>query len=400
MMTVRSPIAPYVQLELKAADLFEKRRQFQEAFRHLERAHVLGQNWTWQHVRVHWRMFVWGVRRHEWREVAGQAFRIVGAAAKTGFGLVPRGNTGGANVSPFRTMPIPEDLAAVLAKEPKPSRMLFLGFTILKFAVWLVWAAVAASCAPLPQDARTAIVDGHRVAFRVIGSGRPAIVMMSGLGDGMETFDDVAAELGKTRTVIVYDRAGYGGSERGTGPRDAAAAARELSGVLAQSGAEGPYVLSGHSLGGLLAEYYAAKHPDEVAGLILEESRPADFTRRCEESVRWALCVPPSWLVWLMPKGARDEAAALSRLTDQVENSTPMQNKPVLVLSRAPKRTGKHSFDTVWAEAQLVLAARYPRSRHLTRESGHYLHHEQRAWFVASVQAFAAGNPKRVDGKL
>src|SRR4051812_4066246 len=130
MIAVRSPMAPYVQLELNAADRFENQRDFQAAFHHLERAHVLGQNWTWQHVRVHWRMFVWGVRRRDWREVAGQAFRIVGAATKTGFGLMPRGNTGGANVSPFRAMPIPEDLAAVLAKEPKPSRVRFFALLL------------------------------------------------------------------------------------------------------------------------------------------------------------------------------------------------------------------------------------------------------------------------------
>ena len=107
--------------------------------------------------------------------------------------------------------------------------------------------------------------------FRVLGSGRPAVVMISGLGDGMATFDDVAAELAKTRMVIVYDRAGYGGSERANGPRDAVAAARELSGLLAQSGVAGPFVVSGHSLGGLFAEYYAATHPEQVAGLILED---------------------------------------------------------------------------------------------------------------------------------
>jgi len=389
MMTVRSPMAPYVQFELKAADLFEQRRDFQAAFRHLERAHVLSQNWTLQHVLVHWRMFVWGVRRHDWREIAGQAFRIVGAAAKTGFGLVPRGNTGGANVSPFRAMPIPEDLVAVLAKAPKPSRARFLAFVVLKFAVWAIWAALSSADAQPHQNVRTAFVDGHRVAFRVIGSGHPAVVMISGLGDGMASFDEVAAELGKSRTVIVYDRAGYGGSERGKGPRDAAAAERELSGVLAQSGVAGPFVLSGHSLGGLFAEYYAAKHPEQVAGLILEESRPADFTRRCDASVRWAMCVPPAWLAWLLPQGGRDEVAALSSVMDEVEGVTPMRNKPVLVLSRANKSTNEHSFDAVWAEAQSDLAARYPGSLHLTAESGgHYLHHDLRDWFIASVQAF------------
>ena len=108
-------------------------------------------------------MFLWGARRRDWREVAGQALRIVGAAAKTGFGLVPRGNTGGTNVSPFRAMPIPEDLAAVLAKAPKPSPTRFLALMVLKFAVWAMWGTVTAGFAPLPQDARTAMVDSHYI---------------------------------------------------------------------------------------------------------------------------------------------------------------------------------------------------------------------------------------------
>ena len=106
-------------------------------------------------------MFLWGARRRDWREVAGQAIRIAGAAAKTGLGLVPRGNTGGANVSPFRAMPIPEDLAAVLAKAPKPSPTRFLALMVLKFAVWAMWGAVTAGFAPVPPEARTAMVDGH-----------------------------------------------------------------------------------------------------------------------------------------------------------------------------------------------------------------------------------------------
>ena len=241
----------------------------------------------------------------------------------------------------------------------------------------------------MQPDARTVVVDGHRVAFRVIGSGRPAVVMISGLGDRMATFDDVAADLGKTTSVILYDRAGYGGSESASGPRDAVAAERELAGLLAQSGVAGPFVLSGHSLGGLFAEYYAAKHPEQVAGLILEESRPADFTRRCMASVGDSMCLPPPWMVWFMSKGARDEVAALSGVADQVEGLAPIQDKPVLVLSRPSKDAGEDSFDALWTNAQSDLAARYPGSRHLIAESaGHYLHHDQREWFVASVQAF------------
>ena len=83
-------------------------------FVHLERAHVLGQASTREHVRVHWHMLRWGWHRRDAREVLGQLLRIVGAASKTAFGLVPAGNTGGANVSAFRRMPVPADLEAIL----------------------------------------------------------------------------------------------------------------------------------------------------------------------------------------------------------------------------------------------------------------------------------------------
>ncbi|CAN5287746.1 hypothetical protein BH20ACI2_BH20ACI2_26600 [soil metagenome] len=84
------------------------------AFRHLERAHVLGQASTYQHTRVHWLMLKHGMRERDGKEIAGQILRIGGAAAKTPLGIYPKGNTGGANVNPLRSMPIEPDLAEIL----------------------------------------------------------------------------------------------------------------------------------------------------------------------------------------------------------------------------------------------------------------------------------------------
>lgn len=104
-------IRPYVAAELQAAA-----QDPVDGFRHLERAHVLAQAATREHVRVHWRMLCWGWRRRDAREVFGQAFRLVGAATKTFIGLVPEGNTGGANVNAFRPMPVDPELAAIIAR--------------------------------------------------------------------------------------------------------------------------------------------------------------------------------------------------------------------------------------------------------------------------------------------
>ncbi|WP_062270982.1 DUF3703 domain-containing protein [Endozoicomonas arenosclerae] len=102
-------IRPYVEEELRLHDDLMIQGRSQEAFKHLENAHVLGQESTWLHVKVHWLMLLWGLQQNKPGEVVGQILRIVGAATKTAFGLVPKGNTGGSNVSPFKVMPIKKE---------------------------------------------------------------------------------------------------------------------------------------------------------------------------------------------------------------------------------------------------------------------------------------------------
>lgn len=86
------------------------------AFHHLERAHVLSQRLTWLHVKSHLGMWQIGWMRSDVRELFGQSTRIVAALLFSRL-WVPIGNTGGANVSAFQPMPIPEDLRAILAAE-------------------------------------------------------------------------------------------------------------------------------------------------------------------------------------------------------------------------------------------------------------------------------------------
>ncbi|WP_243746191.1 DUF3703 domain-containing protein [Tahibacter aquaticus] len=103
-----------VEAELRAAQQVLAQELPGDAFRHLERAHVLGQARTWLHVRTHWAMLRWAWQERDGREGAGQLTRLFAAALFTRL-WVPLGNTGGANVSATRPMPIPPDLAAQLA---------------------------------------------------------------------------------------------------------------------------------------------------------------------------------------------------------------------------------------------------------------------------------------------
>lgn len=109
-------IRPYVEDELALARNEQNYGNKAEAFAHLENAHVLGQASTRLHVRVHVQMLLWAVKQGNIGEFFGQLLRIVGAATKTIFGLVPHGNTGGANVSPFKAMPIKPNLNTIIKK--------------------------------------------------------------------------------------------------------------------------------------------------------------------------------------------------------------------------------------------------------------------------------------------
>ena len=109
-------IRPYVEEELALARNDQNFGNKAEAFAHLENAHVLGQASTRLHVRVHVQMLLWAVKQGNIGEFFGQLLRIVGAATKTIFGLVPHGNTGGANVSPFKAMPIKPNLNTIIKK--------------------------------------------------------------------------------------------------------------------------------------------------------------------------------------------------------------------------------------------------------------------------------------------
>lgn len=106
-------IVAVIEAELAAADAARADGDSNTAFRHLERAHILGQRLTGQHVRAHWRMLVLGYVLRDWREVRGQMTRIVAAALFSRI-WVPLGNTGRANVSALQPMPVPDDLRALI----------------------------------------------------------------------------------------------------------------------------------------------------------------------------------------------------------------------------------------------------------------------------------------------
>lgn len=87
---------------------------FQIAWKHLERAHIIAQSWPKEHSYTHWLMLKFGFKIKSRKEITGQIPRLIFGGVKSFVGKIPVGNTGGANVPPLQPMEIPEDLQKII----------------------------------------------------------------------------------------------------------------------------------------------------------------------------------------------------------------------------------------------------------------------------------------------
>ena len=153
-------------------------------------------------------------------------------------------------------------------------------FSLGALAIALACAGAAYEAAVVDGDAhaypapgRLVDVGGFRLHIHCAGAGSPTVVLDAGLGGSSLDWSLVQPELATTTRVCAYDRAGMGWSDPSPAPRTPATAADELHWLLAKANIAGPYVLVAHSLSGKSARLFARRHRDEVAGLVLVDTR-------------------------------------------------------------------------------------------------------------------------------
>jgi pimeloyl-ACP methyl ester carboxylesterase len=123
-----------------------------------------------------------------------------------------------------------------------------------------------------PMAGQLIDVGGHRLHLSCTGSGSPTVVLQPGGGDMSSALGWIAPAVARDTRVCVYDRAGRGWSEPADTPQDGTQIATDLHTLLQRGHVPGPYVLAGHSFGGLYVLAFAARYPNEVAGLVLVDS--------------------------------------------------------------------------------------------------------------------------------
>jgi pimeloyl-ACP methyl ester carboxylesterase len=169
-----------------------------------------------------------------------------------------------------------------------------LGFWTGRILLGLVIALVAlAATGAIYQAFATAIdrrvypppgqlvdVGGYQIHIHCIGAGSPTVILESAFPGTSADWAWVQPQIANTTRVCAYDRAGMGWSELGPEPRDASQIAAELHRLLDGAGIHAPYVLVGHSFGGLIVRGYAAHYPNELAGMVLVDAMHPDVLTR------------------------------------------------------------------------------------------------------------------------
>ena len=154
---------------------------------------------------------------------------------------------------------------------------------------------MAASDAPPPvgpyivQQTLVRLPDDRRYNFVCMGAGGPVAILDAGQGDWSLNWRAIQPEFAKITRTCAVDRAGYGFSDPGPLPRDAADETSDLENALKASGIRPPYVLVGHSLGGLNARLFAYRNRDKVAGLLLIDPAVEHFSKRLPASTQQLL---------------------------------------------------------------------------------------------------------------
>jgi len=193
----------------------------------------------------------------------------------------------------------------------------------------------------LPEPRTATIAEGD-VQYVVSGQGGPAVVLMSSFGVPHPAWALIWGELAATTTVFAYNRLGVGASTAPQHPQTGTAVVDTLRKTLASAGLEPPYVIVAHALGGMFAQLYARRFPQEVAGLVLvEATHPDDDV--LERRLRF---LPRAVASALTARGVRRGVRSYSELrffeqtVAEIGAAGPFPDTPLTVVTggRAPSR--------------------------------------------------------------
>lgn len=246
------------------------------------------------------------------------------------------------------------------------------------------------------QSPRLVDVGGHRLEVSVAGTGEPTVILEAGLGQHRGHWLAIQDSLSMLTTVIAYSRAGYGASDPSPQSRTPLQIVSELRAMLQALGQDGPYVLVGHSLGGVYIRVFASRHPEDIAGLVLVD--PTHERLNVEHSVLSPTYWPDLRAVFEafateVGGGTPGELEEWWRIARRgtLPEASPLPDVPMVIITAM-------TVDSSWAGGS-DIGLRMRRRIHtelfeetthgahiVTTESGHNIHEDQPGLVVESIR--------------
>lgn len=277
-----------------------------------------------------------------------------------------------------------------------------LGLLVVLGIAGAVYESVAEAAALRadPPPGQMIDVGGHRLYISCVGTGSPTVVIGAGWGDSSEAWSSVVQPgVASTTRVCTYDRAGMGHSDPGPLPRSAERLADELHTLLLRAQVPGPYVLVGHSMGGLPVRVFADQYPADVVGMVLIDSmnQPGAATTHApdinvDSSGDWMITLPARVGALRLLGGTSvtprsvqawiDEGRDLPYSLAQAQAVKSFGALPLIVLSRGLK----DGQDLVWQGEQTELLGLSSNSQQLFADkSGHNVELDQPEAAVGAI---------------
>jgi pimeloyl-ACP methyl ester carboxylesterase len=263
---------------------------------------------------------------------------------------------------------------------------------MIRLAMVLAAASVAgASLAAQPLPTIDTIAN-RRVESLTLQhpTSNTVVVFENGSRNTLDKWGRVLEDVGHDATVFAYNRPGYGNSEDSGTPRDGRTIVEELRQVLRAKGLRPPYVLVGHSLGGLYVQLFAAAHPDEVKGIVLVDALYPRVVKKSTE-FPWMSRIAGRTLlsntVWREIESIHDTGEAVLALGS-------IEDKPMISLINQPRSPGAIAVD--FGAINLDPATRdfvrklYPKAKRVVADSSHQMQASNPELVVSAIREIMA----------
>ncbi len=227
------------------------------------------------------------------------------------------------------------------------------------------------------EEEKSTNFDCRRTVFVTAGEHLPAVVLISGLGDSYKGWQPVFDQIAAFACVLAYNRPGYGESEfqpAGEQGRTGRQVADHLKKTLVGAGVAPPYVLVGHSLGGLYALNYAKGYLEDVAGLLLLDMRAPTYSEACSQQGDMESDLPES-MIAQFPECMQAEIKGAKLAERESQSPEGLGERAVTVITSGKPDPGlTKKFHNLWVGEQEKFASNLINGRLVkAQNSAHYV---------------------------